>query len=131
MIQQFTDYYFWAAAPSLNLTAEDKIFMWLFLAITVLGVLSIAALYLNLDRLRERAIRKFKDLTLSIGLAGLIWFAIRYENTPIFGNRYWAGLILLVGLVWLGFYLKFLLMDYNKIKAQEEREALKKKYLPK
>lgn len=131
MIEKFTDYYFWFAAPSLNITAEDKFFMWLFAAITLVGIAGIVALYFNLDRIRDQVIRKFKDLMLTVGLFGLVWFGIRYENTPIFGNRYWAALILLIGLVWLGFYLKFALVDYKKIKVEAERETLKKKYLPK
>lgn len=130
MLNQLTDYYFWTAAPSLTITSADKAFFWLFTAITALGIAAIIFSYVNSDKVADVAIRKFKNLTLSTGLSGLIWFGIRYENTPIFGSRYWAGLILLVGLIWLGFFLKYMVFDYKKGKAEYEREMLKNKYLP-
>ena len=99
MLNQFTDYYFWTAAPPLTLTAPEKALMWLFTTIAALGLAAIIFSYVNSDKVRDIAIRKFKNLALFTGLSGLVWFAIRYENTPIFGSRYWAGLILVVGLI--------------------------------
>ena len=77
MFNQFTDYYFWASAPSLALAPADKFFMWLFVAISALGVAAIVFSYLNSDTVTDVAIRKFKNFALSTGLAGLVWFAIR------------------------------------------------------
>ena len=131
MLKEFTDYYFWVSPPSINLSSTDMFFMWLFLAIAALGIAAIILSYLNYDTVRDTAIRKFKNLTLTTGLSGLIWFGIRYENTPIFSNRYWAGGILLLGLIWLGFFLKYMIFDYKKTKVQYEREILKQRYLPK
>ncbi len=130
MLNQLTDYYFWASAPTLRLTAEDKAFMWVFVAITALSVAAIIFSYINSDKVTDVAIRKFKNLTLAIGLSGLVWFGIRYENTPIFGSRYWAGLILLIGLIWAIWFLKYMVFDFKKTKVEYERELLKKKYLP-
>lgn len=130
MLQQITDYYFWTSAPSLSLTSMDRAFMWLFVAITALGIVAIIFSYINSDKVTDVAIRKFKNLTLSTGLSGLVWFGIRYENTPILGSRYWAGLILIMALVWIGVFLKYMVFDYKKSKVQYERELLKNKYLP-
>ena len=133
MLNQLTDYYFWSAAPSLTLTPADKFFMWLFVGIAAIGVAAIILSYLsylNSDKVMDVVIRKFKNLALFTGLSGLVWFGIRYENTPIFGSRYWAGLILVMGLVWLGLFLKYLIFDYKKTKVEYERETLKNKYLP-
>jgi uncharacterized membrane protein (DUF485 family) len=80
--------------------------------------------------IKRRLISKFFYLSLNIGITGLIWYGIRYENTPIFSMHFWAGLILLIGLIWLGFVLKYLFFDFSKEKREYDHEQVKSRYIP-
>jgi len=75
--------------------------------------------------------RKLYRLLLTIGIAEVIWFVLRYENTAFFGGHFFALLILLVGLVWLVWLLISALKNYSFDKSSWEKQQTKLKYLPK
>jgi hypothetical protein len=130
MFDRLTDYYFWFPQPPTILSQPDMFFGYIFAGIFILAiVVRIVARFMSHDIYRK-ALLKFWYLGLTVGLSGLIWFGMRYENTQIFGRRYWAGLTLLVGLVWLVPVLKYLIMNFVKEKKEYERELIKNKYLP-
>ena len=126
----FTDYYFWFSSPSYTLIPADKLFFWIFFVVTAVGLTAWVANWFIRDGLLQRVFSKITNFACTIGFSGLFWFFLRYENTPIFANRYWAALVFVAGLIWLGFVLKYVTFDFKKERANFTREQLKNKYLP-
>jgi predicted membrane protein len=73
--------------------------------------------------------RRFSTWALTIGLLEALWFGLRYQNTQILGSHLVAFLILLIGLVWFIYILKYALGQYRRNLAQWEKDLLKQKYL--
>lgn len=130
-MQLFLDKFFWFSQPSTILTPEDKYLGYVFAGLLVLAILFRLSVIFSRNPVNKVLLKKFWHLTFSTGLSGLIWLGVRYENTPIFSQRYWAGLALAIGVVWLLFVLKYLVFDYFKQKSEYNREQIKNKYLPK
>lgn len=69
-----------------------------------------------------------KDLTM--GLVGLFWAGMRYENTPIFAKRFWVGLILAVFVLWFGYILKYMFFGFRREKKEYADLQMRNKYMP-
>src|SRR3972149_1134277 len=117
MFKQLTDYFFWFAQPSSFLSQQDYQ-LGLAIAFRV-------AAFRSSHAVNRKLFSRFWNLMLTISLIGLLWFGMRYENTPIFAKRLWAGLTLAIGVIWLGFLIKYLLFNYGREKVDYEREQVK------
>ena len=131
MSKRLFDYYFWFAQPPTILDQADKYLGYVFAGLLLLAVAFILLKKFSDNPINRVLFQKFWHLTLSTAITGLLWLGIRYENTQIFGRRYWAGLTLLAGIVWLLFILKYLIFDYRRQKNEYDKEQIKNKYLPK
>jgi hypothetical protein len=122
--------YFWFTPPGTILSNFDYYFLWAFLALTVIGiVLKVVDRFIN-HAIYRKLISKKSNLSLTIGLIGLSWFGLRYENTPIFSNRYWVLVIAISLLVWLGFILKYYFTTYRTEKREFDRSVINNRYIP-
>lgn len=131
MFNTLTDYFFWFAQPSTILDQADKYFLFFFIGLLGLGVVLGLVTRFAKNSVNKALFRRFFHLAVWTAIGGLVWFGIRYENTPIFARRYWAGITLLVGVVWLLFILKYLVFNFRHQKTEYDKEQIKKKYLPK
>lgn len=123
------DYHFWFSQPSAFLDKLDLWFGWLFAVLTVLGVFLYLLTWANKHPIVHKLMVKFSVWFFSIGLLGLLWFLFRYENTPIFGKRFWAPLVLGLGLVWAVFPIKYVVTGFLIEKREHDGTVLKNKYL--
>jgi cell division protein FtsW (lipid II flippase) len=125
------DKLFWFSQPALALNNYDKYFLWMFAGLVVLGViLKLLAKLLTRHPVGRKLWNKFGNASASMGLIGLLWFGIRYENTPIFSARYWAAVVILILLVWVFFIIKFLFTKYGDERNSYDRMQLNSKYIP-
>ncbi|HEV8601236.1 MAG TPA: hypothetical protein VGQ87_01405 [Patescibacteria group bacterium] len=124
------DYYFWFSQPSSILNNYDQLFGYIFLGLAVLGLALWGLAWVVKHPTVKTLLNRLAAWTFSTGISGLVWFAFRYENTPIFGKRFWAGLAFLVGIIWLGFILKYFFFRYFKDKKEYDDFQLKSKYMP-
>lgn len=122
---------FWFTFPTFTLISLDRVFMWIFVALVAIGIIAPVINLWNNDLLLQNIIKRFRNLGLTTGILGLLWFALRYEYTPLFSYRYWAGLIFLIGIVWLGFIIKYLIFDLKRDRKEIANKIVKEKYLPK
>ncbi len=130
MISRLLDYYFWFSQPPTILTNADKSLGYLFLASLISSIILGFAKRLIKHETKKKLASKIFYLLFTLGLSGLIWYGIRYENTPILANRYWAGLVLILGLIWVLFIIKYLIFNFPKELKEYNHEVLKNKYLP-
>ena len=66
----------------------------------------------------------------SFGLVGLLLTFFKEERIVYLGMRLWMILWAAICLVWLGFVLKFVLVETPKIKEEKRKQEEIKKYLP-
>lgn len=125
------DYYFWFSNPSTILSFSDYLLAYIFAGSLVLSVALWVIRKLSANPIVKKILNKFFSLFFSTGLTGLIWFAFRYENTQIFGKRLWAGLTLLIGLLWLLWILKYALLKFRTELLEYHQESIRSKYIPK
>jgi hypothetical protein len=123
------DYFFWFAQPSTILSSTDNLIGYFFAALLIIGIVLLILRKFVKHQIYRKIIKNLGNLSLVVGVLGIFWFGLRYENTPIFGRRYWAGMVGVIGLVWLGFILKYLVFRFAKDRKEYEHELVKNKYL--
>ena len=126
----FTDYYFWFLQPSSFLDNFDKVIAVVFAALLAIGIILKLVSIMFKNPIVVKLLNRFYKLTFWTGLFGLIWFGFRYENTPIFAKRFWAAAIVILGMVWLGWVVKYLAFNFFAEKKEFESESLKRRYIP-
>jgi len=124
------DLNFWFSIPSLRLQTGDLILGYIFAGITILSIMTWISRMFVQHEIKRKFLRKVFSLLFSIGLLGLFWFVLRFESTPIFSTRYWVGLVILAGLIWLGFVVKYFVFNFQRERREHDEDKLKKKYLP-
>jgi hypothetical protein len=125
------DRFFWFSQPATTLNQRDFLIAYIFAGVLGLAIIFFILSKLTKHRVFRKTFKKFWVLFLVASLTGGVWFGLRYENTPIFGRRYWAIVVLLAGVVWLGFVLKYLIVNFRSEKKEYDRNIIKSKYLPK
>ena len=120
---------FWFTQPSSLLNNYDLWFGYFAAACVIASFIIWAGTYFLRHPIVKKGLNRWRVFLITIGLLGLVWFAVRYENTPIFGRRYWGGFVELTALVWLFFLFKYTLFKYRREKTEFDQDALKNKYL--
>ncbi len=126
----YTESYFWFLQPASLLNEFDWQFLYLFAGMFLAGLIFWVASMLIKHAIVLRTLKRWRSLFLSLGASGIIWGAFRYENTPIFAKRFWAGLIILIGLVWAFYILKYMVTKYRTDKREYEDSLVRNKYMP-
>ena len=129
--QEITDSFFWFQQPSINLSFWDHLAFYKSVGLVVIGLGLWALRRYTKHPINKKLLAKFSNFAFTVGIFGLSWFGLRYENTPIFAKRMWAGLIAIGALIWLAFILKYWLTSFRREKADYESQVVKEKYMPK
>lgn len=126
---QLKTYVFWFGYDPIVVHAADKVIFLLGLLLVVFGFIAlIFSIFARNEFLAKVAKWKAKILII-IGLVEMIWFVLRFQNVQVFGTRFVAGLILLIGLIWLYQPAKYFFTKYKVDLAEAERKANRDKYL--
>lgn len=121
-----TDFWFGQAA---ELHKIDYLILYIGLAVLVLGLIVLIYRITTKNLFLKKIARRISNDFLIVGIAEIVWFGFRYENGAVLGTHFVAGLVALVGLVYLYWPLKYLLVRYSKDMQEEQRRQLKEKYL--
>jgi hypothetical protein len=130
-MSNLTSYYFWFTQPSTTLSPADKTLIYIFFGMLAVSIVFLFASKFTKHLIYRKLFKKFWHLIFWIAIGGVVWSALRYENTPIFAERYWAGLNFVIGIVWLIFILKYLVFNFRGEKSEYDHELIRSKYLPK
>lgn len=129
MFGKFLTMNFLFSINPLGVEKIDKLFV---LTSVCLIVLSIGLRFyskVTKNDITTRLLKRLFKLLLTIGLLGVVWFGARYENVKFFGSHFVYLIIILVGLVWLGFIVSYIFRNFRKEKNAWEKEQLKLKYI--
>lgn len=98
-------------------------------ALVILGVVKTVLKRYRANPVAKALLGRFAKLFLTIGFLEAFWFGLRYQEVVWFGTRIVPVLIFLVGIVWLGFILKYYFGIYRVEQANWQKEQQKLKYL--
>lgn len=120
---------FWFAIDRSTLHFSDKLFLLIGAVLVVFAI----ALFVYAKLIPNKFLGKFAAHTakifLTIGILEAFWFGLRYQYAQVLGTRFTATLILLIGVIWMYWPVKYLFSNYKEDVAKAEREASREKYL--
>jgi len=82
------------------------------------------------DHLLNKAYNNFSYLFITMGLIGLLYSWLAFENAVVLSARFIFAIIIVVFLVWLAIILRYRFLKIPKIKKQIQSKKEFEKYLP-
>ncbi|PIT88297.1 MAG: hypothetical protein COU29_00700 [Candidatus Magasanikbacteria bacterium CG10_big_fil_rev_8_21_14_0_10_36_32] len=83
------------------------------------------------EKVVRQIFNRLSNISLIVGLLGLLWLFFRQQQVPFFAWRFWL-VLLFGGLLWsIVRTIIFLVRRYPEIKVEKAEKALKDRYLPK
>src|SRR3989338_9256361 len=114
----------------LRLETADKIFLFTAAGILAAGLILAMLLYFrSFSPVNRGLLKRFKNLSLSYGLTGLVLSAFRYEGARYLEWRLWFVSITLAALAWLAKIILYWTMGYKKDLQNFRNKEIKQKYL--
>jgi glucan phosphoethanolaminetransferase (alkaline phosphatase superfamily) len=106
-------------------------FFLLFALLIILGCASrIAARHRKDDRFMKKTYRYLGQLFLTMGIAGMVWFFLTFEQIYLFGARFWF-LFWLIGFVAWGWWIyRYVNVTVPQLKQQGKEKNQDQQYLP-
>jgi hypothetical protein len=126
-----TEYFFWFAQPSIALGNYDWFAGYFFAALVALSIIVwLVKKFVAKHELVKKLLSRYGNALFWFGLVGLIWFGFRYEAVPVLSKRAFAGGIIVLGLIWLGWVKYYFVFKFFKEKQEYDYGVVKSKYLP-
>ncbi len=83
------------------------------------------------EKVIRQILNRLSNISLTVGLLGLLWLFFRQQQVPFLAWRFWLALMF-GGLLWSVIRtIIFLVKRYPEIKAEKAEREMKAKYLPK
>ena len=128
---EFATTQFWFAIDRAMLHQSDRIFLLIAAVLFVIGLIILTFALVTKNQFLSRVAKRMSKIFITIAVLEALWFGLRYQLVQVFGTKAAAVLILLTGLVWLYWPLKYLIKNYKVDMAEAQRAASREKYLNK
>lgn len=122
---------FWFTIDTSRIHPSEKAFLYLGGILIILGVLKVLAARFTKNKFLANVAVRFAKICFTIGILEVIWFGLRYEYAQVIGTKFVAALIVLLGIIWMYWPVKYLLTRYKTDMAQASLQASREKYLKK
>ncbi len=126
---EFKTTQFWFAIDRSMIHLSDKLFLVVGAILLVLAVIIFVYAQLVNNRFLSQVARRISKIFASVAILEGLWFLLRSQYVQVFGTRFVALLILLGGLIWLYWPIKYLVSNYKVDMEKAQREASREKYL--
>jgi hypothetical protein len=120
---------FWFELNSYNLQISDKLFALAGALLLVIGFGFLIYSRFAANQFLAGVAKRIAKILITTGILEFIWFGLRYQYVQMLGTRIVALLILVIGIAWLYFPIKYLVTHYKTDMEKAEREASRAKYL--
>jgi protein-S-isoprenylcysteine O-methyltransferase Ste14 len=120
---------FWFQIDRARIHASDYAFLYIGIALVTLAILALAYRKFSKNRFLANVAGRIAKIFLTIGLLEMLWFALRTQFVQMLGARFVAVLLLIWGLIWLYWPVRYLLKNYKEDMTKAQREANRDKYL--
>ena len=126
---EFISKSFWFGIDRANLHRGD--YFILYAGTALIGLAILLALYKMMakNEFKKKVVGRIATIFFTIGFLEVIWFGLRYENITALGTKFASALILLAGLWWLYFPLKYFITRYSTDMEEAERKVQREKYI--
>ena len=128
---QFGTTEFWFAIDRSGIHNIDKLLFLAGAVLVVLGIITLAYRRFAANQFLANVAGRLSRIFWTIGILEIIWFGLRYQLVQMMGTHFVAFLLLLVGLVWLYWPIKYLTRNYKADMEEAQRAANREKYLTK
>lgn len=120
---------FWFAIDRSMIHLSDRLFLAAGAALLVLGLVALAYGRFVNNQFLSRVAYRVAKIFITIAVFEGLWYCLRTQYVQVFGTKFAAALVLLVGLVWLYWPIKYLITNYKVDMAEAQRAASREKYL--
>ena len=128
---EFATTQFWFAIDRAMLHQSDRIFLLIAVVLFVIGLITLAFAIITKNQFLSHVAKRVSKIFITIAVLEAPRPPLRYQLVQVFGTKAAAVLILLAGLVWLYWPLKYLVKNYKVDMAEAQRAASREKYLNK
>lgn len=122
---------FWFFIDTSRIHPSEKAFLYLGGVLIILGFFKVLVARFIKNKFLANVAVRFAKISFTIGALEIIWFGLRYEYAQVLGTKFVAVLIVLAGIIWMYWPLKYLLTRYKTDMAQASLQASREKYLKK
>lgn len=112
-----------------DLRVADWVLFAIFILFFIFGFGFLLAGRMHRNRVSAALLKRFAVGSITFGIIGAAWMALRYLTIPYLGTRFVATLILLCVVVWKVFLFRYIFTRFSREKETAEKEALKARYL--
>jgi len=81
------------------------------------------------DYIKARFLQKIATFCATMAATFSFIFFFRYEAIPVLGGRFWVMIWGVVGIIWLGYLIKYYVVNITQQKMELEEKQRKDKYL--
>ncbi|HAL49946.1 MAG: hypothetical protein UU40_C0012G0015 [Candidatus Uhrbacteria bacterium GW2011_GWD2_41_121] len=124
---------FWFSLQTTGLSATfEHVFFFLFAIVIILGSISrIMARNKKDDRFMVKVYKYLGQMCMTMGVTGLVWFFLAYEQIYFFGARFWFLAWVLGLIVWSAWIVWYAKVRIPELKDQGVAKVETNKYIPK
>lgn len=112
-----------------RLETADYVFAGIAAGLVGLAIVLRVVSWKNKHVVCKKLLMRWYRMSLTIGLLGIVWCGARYEYIRWFGTHTAFLILLVIGLVWTGYIVRYWLAGYRVEKTAWEKQQLKQKYL--
>lgn len=127
--RELITYKFWFGYDRFVMHTSDNLFLLAAIILVVVGITTLVYSKVTKNEFLAKVVGNFSKIFLTIGFVEAFWYLLRYQYVQALSTRFVAMLILVVGLVWLYWPIKYFLTRYKVDMAEAERKASREKYL--
>lgn len=127
--RELITYKFWFGYDRFVMHTSDNLFLLAGLILVLLGVVTFIYSRITKNEFLALVVTKISKIFFTIGLLEVFWYFLRYQYVQALSTRFVAVLILIVGLVWMYWPVKYFITRYKVDMTEAQRKASREKYL--
>ena len=120
---------FWFGIDRAVIHTSDKAFLYVGAILVALGIIAVLFARFSKNQFLGRVAVRLSKIFITIGLLEGVWYLLRTQFVQALGSRFVAALLIVWGLVWLYWPIKYLIKNYKVDMEKAQREASREKYL--
>ena len=120
---------FWFNVDRAGLHRSDYFILYVGIALAAIGVILLISKRFIKNDFVKKVVGQSASAFFTIGVLEAVWFVFRGEYAKALGSKFAALVILLIGLIWLYFPIKYLMTRYKSDMADANRKVQRDKYL--
>ncbi|MDB4939801.1 MAG: hypothetical protein JWO40_226 [Candidatus Doudnabacteria bacterium] len=125
----FTSEYMFAPSFVGLHSISDKLFLALALILLAIAIFFVVTIKNIKNPIQKNLYSRWQNLGFTISILVLIWIFLRYEGIAQISDHWIVLVIYLIGLIWAGSIIRYVLNQYKPKMDAYKGEQLKKKYM--